>query len=728
MKLFFSTICIFIPFLFLHAGFAPDSLVGYKLDETDTYYIFLTESTLDEHDVEEKELRPDREYSYQKTGDNSGVFTKPYPGGESDVFNLTFTSSTGGVITNDSNRAFSLTDLSGGFAPLSIAGYEIEYVGNGETETATFASDGTVSDGEDWTYYEYEKISNDVGVVTYTFENEPNPAPEVETLTFTASSGGTYDWIEYSDSTKSTSIDQGSGQFTILTGNETNDDSQTSSGLLDGSVFQLASTDGVSETLSFENGVFTSTFVDPEEGTFVDTDKSYTLDQVSDDIFKIILDEGDTYEFNEATGTGSLVDYEDGEIDTEGTWSFSFERHDWEDYDDFSSGSLDSSKWDVWWGAGGELPVVSNGALKLSGTGNEGYPASSVIPDDLTYTADLPSKHSVALINQDDIYGMQAEFMIPSNPSDDTGLNFIFFDWASDGSKNGFGPELEYRLNSGLRTEFAWTDPDTGVDEQLTRSAQFDTYYKMSLIHTDSTNSMYLNGELIEEFSSAGFSPDTIGFAAFNDDGLPYETYVKNVRVLRRGQSWEEPNPVTVVSDPNGQAVVVQVGDEYKWNSTMDGVTLWSVDESGGDVQPITMRFENGRNFGNEGFYDSVVQPQPYDMPYVIDDNGYIKVTEDSGYQYYHVISVENGIIATLEGDEEGVVDDGVSVADQWFFTTRAAAEEYYYSKVNPKDWMWFDNYPWVYSQEEQGWLYFYPSDGKLLYWSNKNQVWREFN
>ena len=497
---------------------------------------------------------------------------------------------------------------------------------------------------------------------------------------------------------------------------------------LDGSTFILSSADDVSETLSFENGVFTSTFVDPEDGTIVDTDKSYTLNQVSDDIFKIILDEGDTYEFNEATGTGSLVDYEDGVIDTEGTWSFTFERHDWEDYDDFSSGSLDSGKWDVWWGAGGELPTVVNGALKLSGTGNEGYPASSVIPDDLTYSANLPSKHSIALINQDDIYGMQAEFMIPSNPSDDTGLNFIFFDWASDGSKQEFGPELEYRSNNGLRAEFAWTDPDTGVDEQITRSAQFDTYYKMSLIHTDSTNSMYLNGELIEEFSSAGFSPDSIGFAAFNDDGLPYETYVKNVRVLRRGQTSEEPDPVTVVSDPNGQAVVVQVGDEYKWNSTLDGVTLWSVDESGGDVQPITMRFENGRNFGNEGFYDSVVQPQPYDMPYVIDDNGYIKVTEDSGYQYYHVISVENGIIATLEGDEQGVVDDGVSVADQWFFTTRAAAEEYYYSKANPKDWMWFDNYPWVYSQEEQGWLYFYPSGGKLLYYSNKNQVWREFN
>ena len=114
--------------------------------------------------------------------------------------------------------------------------------------------------------------------------------------------------------------------------------------------------------------------------------------------------------------------------------------------------------------------------------------------------------------------------------------------------------------------------------------------------------------------------------------------------------------------------------------------------------------------------------------PICIDENGYIKVTEDSGYQYYHVVSVENGVIATLEGDEQGVVDDGVSVADQWLFTTRAAAEEYYYSKVNPKDWMWFDQYPWVYSNELQEWLYFYPSGSKLLYWSNQAQTWREFS
>ena len=114
-----------------------------------------------------------------------------------------------------------------------------------------------------------------------------------------------------------------------------------------------------------------------------------------------------------------------------------------------------------------------------------------------------------------------------------------------------------------------------------------------------------------------------------------------------------------------------------------------------------------------------------------IDGNGYIKSLESDGdYQYYNPVSVENGVIGTIQNDQgvDSVANNGVNQVDQWFFTTRAAAEEYYYSKVNPKDWMWFDHSPWVYSNKMQAWLYFYPSGSKLMYWSNKGKAWRQFN
>jgi hypothetical protein len=668
MKLFFSTICIFIPFLFLHAGFAPDSLVGYKLDEIDTYYIFLTESTLDEHDVEEKELRPDRDYSYQKTGDNSGVFTKPYPGGEPDVFNLTFTSSTGGVITNDSNRAFSLTDLNGGFAPLSIVGHEIEYVGNGETETATFASDGTISDGEDWTYYEYEKISNDVGVVTYTFENEPNPAPEVETLTFTTSSGGTYDWIEYSDSTKSTPIDQGSGQFTILTGNETT--SINVNPLAFGAFRDRVYLQGENGPVEID-GASEINFDLQLVGKPGVTTATLTLDNVSYDLTNLEAPAGFRTNYGYSTFDNEIFDVE------------SSSDSDWSSYINGKTFDFDLTIEGSSYSYSHNLPSVSS------------LPAAPNISlaNILKWEKDSEGYDS-AKVKEQDLYE---------------------FSWGSFSSA-GDNDYIVVHLQ-----ELDGDDEIEVISETVLASDTTSFSVNGSHIEIGKTYVFYVEWvKVTEQSNPSGFS-----HVAGTDTSLPLlQTSAASVTAL----DFALVASTVAISDPNGQPVVVQVGDEYKWNSTMDGVTLWSVDESGGDVQPITMRFENGRNFGNEGFYDSVVQPQPYDMPYVIDENGYIKVTEDSGYQYYHVISVENGIIATLEGDEQGVVDDGVSVADQWFFTTREAAEEYYYSKANPKDWMWFDHYPWVYSEEEQGWLYFYPSGGKLLYYSNKSQVWREFN
>jgi hypothetical protein len=399
----------------------------------------------------------------------------------------------------------------------------------------------------------------------------------------------------------------------------------------------------------------------------------------------------------------------------------------WEDYDDFSGGSLSTDKWDLWWGAGGRSPAVVNGALELAGSGNLNDPASSSVPEGLNDipTENLPSKHSVALIEDENIYGLEAEFMIPSGAADDTGLNFICFDFASDGSKKEFGPELEYRVDEGLALEFAYDDPVTGESKQISRAADFDTYYKMSLIHTDSTNAMFLNGEKIVEYSSAGFDADVFGFAAFNDDGHPYSTYVKNVRVLRSGQTSTEPQATTVVSTPDGKPVVVQVGDVYKWNDSLDGVTLWGVWEDEDDGwTAATIQYVNGKQKGNIGLYDQLTTNLIVDHPYVVDESGMIKVTEDTAYQYYQVKGVENGVIQTADDSVFPLSDTS------WFFTNKAAAQEYYYSKAgypNPKGWLWLDQYPWVYSDEEKGWLYFKPSGDKIHYYSVRDKAWREF-
>ena len=501
---------------------------------------------------------------------------------------------------------------------------------------------------------------------------------------------------------------------------------------LDGTVLTLSSTDDVSETLSFENGAFTSTFQDPTEGTFVDTDKSYILDEVSSDVWKITLEDGDTYSFDASTNSGTLVDYENGVIDTEGTWSFTFERHDWEDYDDFSSGSLDSSKWEVTWFKGGRAPTVVNGALQLGGSGDPNDPASDSMPYQLSLL-DIPESmatHPHAIITDSSVYGLEAEIMLPSGSQYSTGLNFLCWDTTSqtaDGSFKQFGPEIEIWTDQSPTLQYQYADTVTGERVDVYLPANFNTYYKASLIQDGNKSMIFLDGEKVADFHYPEFSPNAYGFFAFNDDGHPFETYVKNVRVLRRSQETTEPDPVTVVSDPSGKPIVVQVGDEYQWNSTLDGVTLWLVGNDSGSIMHATIKYEAGNYSGNFEFLDEVTDPVDT-LSYAINENGYLAQTESLGQQYFQILSAEDGRIGTIGFMNDLSLANHSSEPADFFFTTRAAAEEYYYSKVNPKNWMWFDHYPWVYSEEEGDWLYFYPSGGTLMYWSNKGQAWRQFN
>jgi hypothetical protein len=364
----------------------------------------------------------------------------------------------------------------------------------------------------------------------------------------------------------------------------------------------------------------------------------------------------------------------------------------WEDYDDFSSGSLNTTKWELAWWKGGRSPSVVNRALELGGSGDPNDPASDSLPYALSLLTlqENGSTHPIAIITDSSVYGLEAEIMLPVGTQYSTGLNFLCFDTTSqeaDGSFKEFGPEIEYWSGQKPALEYQYLDPSTGETVEVSIPANFGDYYKMSLIQDGSKSLILIDGDKVAEFDYPDFSPNAFGFFAFNDEGHAFETYVKNVRVLRRSTTATQPDPVTVVSDPNGQAVVVQVGNEYQWKSTLDGVTLWGVEQSSDGWSAMTMRFENGRNFGNQGFFDSVAQPQPYDAPYEIDENGYIKSLEDDGdYQYYNPVSVENGVIGTIQNDEgvDSVANNGINQVDQWFFTTRAAAEEFYYFKVNP--------------------------------------------
>ena len=504
------------------------------------------------------------------------------------------------------------------YAPSSIAGRMITYTGNGETETASFSADGIVTDGEDWTYYEYEKTSDNVGVVTYTFANETNPAPEVETLTFTSSSGGTYDWIEYSDSAKSTPIDQGSGQFTISASSETTSINVTplAFGAFRDRVYLQGENgpveiDGASEInfdlqLVGKPGVTTATL---------------TLDNVSYDLTNLEAPAGFRTNYGYSNYDNEIFDVE------------SSSDSDWSSYINGKTFDFD---------------------LTIEGSS---YSYSHNLPS----VSSLPAAPNISLANI-------LEWEKDSEGYDSAKVkeqDFYEFSWDSFSSA-GDNDYIIVHLQ-----ELVGDDEIEVISETVLASDSTSFSVNGSNIEIGKTYIFYVEWvKVTEQSNPSGFS-----YVAGTDTSLPLlQTSAESITAL---QFALEASTVAI-SDPNGQPVVVQVGDDYQWNDTLDGVMLWGVwqDDDTNEWVIATVNYIGGRQKGAKGSYSSLPNELDVDHPYIVDGDT-IDVTETNGHQYYQVTSVENGIIYAVDGDGAPLTDPS------WWFVTKASAEEFYHSKIN---------------------------------------------
>ena len=112
---------------------------------------------------------------------------------------------------------FAHVGLFASYAPDSIAGFSVVDTAADGTVTGPlyYGEDGINSYGDKTRTYQYEKTSANTGKITYLYEDEPNPLPEITTVTFLSTNHGTYTWAEYSDDTFQTIVDQDSGTFSI---------------------------------------------------------------------------------------------------------------------------------------------------------------------------------------------------------------------------------------------------------------------------------------------------------------------------------------------------------------------------------------------------------------------------------------------------------------------------------------------------------------------------------
>jgi hypothetical protein len=194
----------------------------------------------------------------------------------------------------------------------------------------------------------------------------------------------------------------------------------------------------------------------------------------------------------------------------------------------------------------------------------------------------------------------------------------------------------------------------------------------------------------------------------------------------------------------------------YTWTESGNTGTLTtSLDEIttltfSSETEGSSVRQEEGSNNTSSGTFslaDSSAGNAPDDLSgdtmifgtstYIFKDNGVVTIrtttgSEESTYGYVK----SNNDAGTLSIPAQ--TDNASSTLYRMSFTSSSSGTlseggsgsfEYFIDGSNQpssKGWMWFDQYPWVYSEIEQGWIYFYPSGSKLLAFSVKDQAWRE--
>jgi hypothetical protein len=150
----------------------------------------------------------------------------------------------------------------------------------------------------------------------------------------------------------------------------------------------------------------------------------------------------------------------------------------------------------------------------------------------------------------------------------------------------------------------------------------------------------------------------------------------------------------------------------------------FSIGEDSTGLAPIKLENEHlvisGKTykFGDNGMATIRTGSVSIDAPYL-----YIKTGPDTAL--VQIPTEENAGPQGVENIELLFTSsDGGKLSDDL-----EATFSYYPEGTSPPDqkgWMWFNNYPWVYSHLEGGWLYYAPVGNKLMIYSAQNKNWYE--
>ena len=200
-----------------------------------------------------------------------------------------------------------------------------------------------------------------------------------------------------------------------------------------------------------------------------------------------------------------------------------------------------------------------------------------------------------------------------------------------------------------------------------------------------------------------------------------------------------EVSSITYTWSPNGNSGTLSTGlnetTTLSFTSAAEGSFSWNEQESGETSSgTFTLKEESTGNAPSNLSGDSMIVGK---TTYIFKENGVVTIRSDTGSQdttygfvksgnneiVFNIPAHANGVTSTLykmtfSSTSEGSLSEGGSGSFQYFIDGN--------NLPSSKGWMWFDEYPWVYSDVEGGWLYFNPTGSKLMVYSAKDQAWRE--
>ena len=227
---------------------------------------------------------------------------------------------------------------------------------------------------------------------------------------------------------------------------------------------------------------------------------------------------------------------------------------DWEDYDDFSGTSLDSTKWGIITFNGGIEPYHQDGSLILSSNGQDLDAVSQNESEWNELVVDYKQwgdPEVFYVIRDTDIVGVEASILMPAGTTNGTFFDLSFHEVDSSGQEltsRGIGIGLSQE--NGNTKIVMESEGETFTEEPI--SANLGQMYSVSIIRRGDMCSIFLNEEQVGQISFFNFQPNLISLSAYNENQQGFAVEADNVRVLRRANATTVDGSVLILSSTDG--------------------------------------------------------------------------------------------------------------------------------------------------------------------------------